>query len=207
MALGLAPVTAPAQSSAAVKGAAASQTTPPQRAKALIDWVAAAARHRRSQTAQTVQALLARLPKPELNKPRLPILLPRDGGPISTLKARMVAFGDAYSLNLPQANGTQVTISGTSSFETVKAGVLSRAKLFRTIENMSEPVSIQQTEDGWTATFTRFNVSYTVDVNCDSPDSADCKTDAFLRKAVAAVQEVYLGEAALAEARAAGARP
>ncbi|MDC7675604.1 hypothetical protein [Asticcacaulis machinosus] len=183
----------------------APQTAPtPQRPR--IDWQAAAARHQRGIVAKTTAVITARLPRPELDKTRLPILLPRSGGALKTAQARLISFGDAYSMNLPQGDGVQITLSGNAAAEVAPKGAISRLeKRAARIQGVAEPVQIDRTEDGWTATFTRFNVTYTADLTCDDSEAAACKTDSYLRTVVADLTDVVLGAAALAEARAAGA--
>ena len=66
-------------------------------------------------TARRSSNLAARLPRQALDKTRLPVLLPREGV-IDTAKAKMVSFGDAYALNMPQNKGIQVTMYGNRSF-------------------------------------------------------------------------------------------
>ncbi|WP_189488127.1 hypothetical protein [Asticcacaulis endophyticus] len=182
------------------------QTPAPVTQRPRIDWQAAAARHQRGIVAKTTAAIVSRLPRPELDKTRLPILLPRSGGALKTAQAKLISFGDAYSMNLPQGDGVQITLSGNAAAMPVPSGAISRLeKRAARIQGVLEPVQIDRTEDGWTASFTRFNVTYTADLTCDDSEAAACKTDGYLRTVVADLTDVVMGNAAIAAARAAGA--
>jgi hypothetical protein len=142
---------------------------------------------------------VSRLPKATIDRTRLPVILPREGSGIDTAKAKMVSFGDAYALNLPQAKGLQITMYGNRSFVQTDKGAIS-ARPVQKLAGVAEDIRISQMEDGWTATFTRYGVVYSLDVSCDDINSADCKTDAFIRKAIAQFDDVTVGADAQAEA-------
>ena len=167
-------------------------------APAKVQWSSAMARSSQMKTARRPSNLAARLPRQQLDKTRLPVLLPREGV-IDTAKARMVSFGDAYALNMPQNKGIQVTMYGNRSFVAGDKGAVS-ARPVQKLAGVAEDIRISQMEDGWTATFTRYGVVYSLDVTCDDIKAPDCVTDAYIRKAIAEFDDVTLGAQAQAEA-------
>lgn len=192
-------------SSAATKPAtnvAVRPTTPVLLRKPLppgkVQWSNAIAQSNRMKSLRQ-SPVIARVPKATLDRTRLPVILPRTGGTIDTAQAKMVSFGDAYALNLPQAKGVQITMYGNRAFVPTDKGAIS-ARPVQKLAGVAEDIRITQMEDGWTATFTRYGVVYSLDVSCDDINSADCKTDAFIRKAVAQFDDVTVGADAQAEA-------
>jgi hypothetical protein len=167
-------------------------------APAKVQWSQATSRSNQMKTARRSSSLAARLPRQTIDKTRLPVLLPREGV-IDTAKARMVSFGDAYALNMPQNKGIQVTMYGNRSFVAGDKGAVS-ARPVQKLAGVAEDIRITQMEDGWTATFTRYGVVYSLDVTCDDVKSPDCVTDAYIRKAIAEFDDVALGAQAQAEA-------
>ncbi|MDC7684269.1 hypothetical protein PQU92_13340 [Asticcacaulis sp. BYS171W] len=186
-------------------------------APARVDWSAAVMQSRaapistlnlkaaRDPKAPTIQPLAARLPRQELDKTRLPMLMPKTGGLIKIDKAKVVSFGDAYSLNLPQDKGMQLTLMGNRSMIKADRGMIS-AKARAKVNGVAETVRITKLEDGWTASFRRYGVLYTVDLLCEDLQSAACATDGYLRAAIADISEVTLGAEAMKEAQAAGVK-
>lgn len=167
-------------------------------APAKVQWSSAKNRANQMKSARRPNSLAARLPKQTLDKTRLPVLLPREGV-IATDKARMVSFGDAYALNMPQAKGMQVTMYGNRTFVAGNKGAVS-ARPVQKLAGVVEDVRITQMEDGWTATFTRYGVVYSLDVTCDDIKAPDCVTDGYIRQAIAQFDDVTLGAQAEAEA-------
>ncbi|ESQ91696.1 hypothetical protein ABAC460_04985 [Asticcacaulis sp. AC460] len=175
-------------------------------APAKVDWQAAMKQNERMETRQqTTKAvrpgLKARLSRPDLDKTRLPVILPREGGVVDTAKAKMVSFGDAYAINMPQPNrnGVQVTVYGNRTFVPGDSGAVSK-RPFARLAGVAEDIRIGQMEDGWTATFTRYGVVYSIDVSCDSINTPDCKTDAYIRDVIAQMDDVTMGSEAQKEA-------
>lgn len=175
-------------------------------APAKVDWSAAMKQNERMETQQrTTKAvrpgLKARLSRPDLDKTRLPVILPREGGVVDTAKAKMVSFGDAYAINMPQPNrnGVQVTVYGNRTFVPSDSGAVSK-RPFARLAGVAEDIRIGQMEDGWTATFTRYGVVYSIDVSCDSINTPDCKTDAYIRDVIAQMDDVTMGSEAQKEA-------
>ncbi|MBP2158551.1 MULTISPECIES: hypothetical protein [Asticcacaulis] len=167
-------------------------------APAKVQWSQAMSRSNQMKTARRSNNLAARLPRQQLDKTRLPVILPREGV-IDTARAKMVSFGDAYALNMPQNKGIQVTMYGNRTFVAGDKGAVS-ARPVQKLAGVTEDIRISQMEDGWTATFTRFGVVYSLDVTCDDVKAADCVTDAYIRKAIAEFDDVTLGAQAQAEA-------
>ncbi|EGF90295.1 hypothetical protein ABI_33120 [Asticcacaulis biprosthecium C19] len=175
-------------------------------APAKVDWSAAMKQNERMETQQKTArtarpSLKARLSRPDLDKTRLPVILPREGGVVDTAKAKMVSFGDAYAINMPQPdrNGVQVTVYGNRTFVASDSGTVSK-RPFARLAGVAEDVRIGQMEDGWTATFTRYGVVYSIDVSCDSINTPDCKTDDYIRNVIAQMDDVTMGSEAQKEA-------
>ncbi|ESQ76353.1 hypothetical protein [Asticcacaulis sp. AC402] len=169
---------------------------------AKVNWQAAMDQDgRMKKQARVSGGLKARLPSPELNKTRLPVILPREGGVVDTAKAKMVTFGDAYAINMPQPqrDGVQVTVYGNRSFVASDSGSVSK-RPFARLAGVAEDVRIGQMEDGWTGTFTRYGVVYSIDVSCDSVNTPDCKTDSYIRNVIAQMDDVAMGTEAQKEA-------
>ena len=166
---------------------------------ARVQWQAALDQANQQKTLRKTDSVAARLPRAELDRTRLPVILPR-AGVIDTAKAKLVSFGDAYALNLPQAKGVQITMYGNRSFVPAEAGAVSKKPVARLL-NVVEDVRISQMEDGWTGTFTRYGVVYSLDVSCDDINSPDCQSDAYIRNAIAQFDDVTLGAEAQAEAK------
>lgn len=164
-----------------------------------VQWTAATEQMSRAKSfRKSGPTVVSRLAKPELDKTRLPVILPREGV-IDATKAKLVSFGDAYALNMPQAKGVQITMYGNRSFVPAEAGAVSKKPVAR-LANVAEDIRISQMEDGWTATFTRYGVVYSLDVSCDDINSPDCQSDAYIRNAIAQFDDVALGDQAQAEA-------
>ena len=168
---------------------------------AKVQWQGAVDQSNKMRTMRKTGGFATRLPRPELDKTRLPVILPRDGGMVDTAQAKLVSFGDAYALNMPQKNGMQITSYGNRSFVPADGGAVSKRPVARLL-SVAEDVRISRMEDGWTATFTRYGVVYSVDVSCDDINAPDCQTDSFIRQAVAQFDDVTMGSQAQAEANA-----
>jgi len=168
---------------------------------AKVQWAGAMQQSNKMRGLRKVGGFATRLPRPELDATRLPVILPRDGGMIDTTKAKLVTFGDAYALNMPQNNGMQITSYGNRSFVPAEGGAVSKRPVQRLL-SVAEDIRISQMEDGWTATFTRYGVVYSIDVSCDDINAPDCQNDTFIRQAVAQFDDVTMGSQAQAEANA-----
>lgn len=171
-------------------------------APAKVDWQAAMNRDDQMQKQARVSSdIKSRLPRQQLDKTRLPVILPRAGGVVDTAKAKMMSFGDAYALNMPQPQkpGVQVTVYGNRTFIPSDSGAVSK-RPFARLAGVAEDIRIGQMEDGWTATFTRFGVVYSIDVTCDSMSDPDCATDAYIRNVITQMDDVTMGAEAQQEA-------
>ncbi len=170
-----------------------------------VQWSPAVSLSDRIQSVAKPGSLITRLPRPQLDAIRLPVILPRSTGPIRSAAVKLISFGDAYSMNLPQDEdplhkGTQITVYGTRTFVPADQGALSVRPITR-VTGMAEDVRITQMEDGWTASFTRFGVVYSIDVTCDQIKSSDCQNDGYIRKAIADFADVAVGAQARSEAK------
>ena len=188
---------------AAVTGATALQgkaqtgdgTMPP----ATIDWnhvpynPAVAAK-----STQGVRGMVAA--RDDVDRTMLPILLPDASTGVDRSALNFSSEGDVYDINLPQATpGLRVLLSGNRVYVPVEPGTLKGIKYDRVVMG-GQVVNalIQRTEDGWLASFMRFNVSYTVEVICDeAPAEGYCADDAYIRKVTSGMTEVVLGAAGL----------
>ncbi len=157
---------------------------------------------------ETLRAAPALAPK-ALDATRLPVLLPSD--PVQKAKAKMVTFGEAYSISVPPKDGLSIAYSGTTSFAPLPKDKSDQLKAERNrpsaksfaASGLPDDLKITRTEDGWTASFTRFGVLYSVDILCEDLQAPNCKDDKAIRKAVEELRDVVLGQAARAEAEAA----
>jgi len=165
-----------------------------------VQWTAAIQQQARNAQTRRPDSLALKLPKAQLDQLRLPVVLPR-AGLIDTAKAKLLSFGDAYALNMPQAKGTQLTMYGNRAFVQADKGAISSRPAIK-LAGVPEDIRITRIEDGWTATFTRYGVVYSLDLSCDDTASPDCKDDSFLRKAIAEFTDVSVGAQAQNEARA-----
>jgi hypothetical protein len=165
-----------------------------------VQWQNAMTVRDRTKSARKVNPLASRLSKKELDRTRLPVLMPRDGGVIDTAKAQLMSFGDAYVMDLPQSKGAHFAMFGNRTFVKGDKGAIT-ARPFAQVQGMVENVQISRMEDGWTATFTRYGVVYSVDMMCDDINGAECATDALIRKAIADCSDVTMGAEAESEAQ------
>lgn len=172
-------------------------------APARVQWSQAMQQAGKMKTQRQTQGLAATLDRKALDRTRLPVILPRAGGMIQTARSRMMSFGDAYALNMPQDKGVQLTMYGNRTFVPTDSGAISQLPMQR-LAGMAEDIRISQMEDGWTATFTRYGVVYSLDVSCDDINSPDCQSDAYIRNAIAQFDDVAMGADAEAEAKSEG---
>lgn len=168
---------------------------------AKVQWANAVNQSNKMRSSRKIAGFATRLPRQALDQTRLPVILPRDGGMVDTSQAKLISFGDAYALNMPQKNGMQITSYGNRSFVPADGGAVSKRPVARLL-SVAEDIRISQMEDGWTATFTRFGVVYSIDVSCDDINAPSCQNDAFIRQAVAQFDDVTMGSEAQAEANA-----
>ncbi len=121
-----------------------------------------------------------------VNQTRLPILLPAD--PAIVASGRLYSFGDYYTLSA-EAPGAGLSFSGNAAPFPVDA-TLSLSP------EGPQNLTIIRTVEGRVASYTRFNVLYTVEVTCDQPKDDRCVSDTYIRGLVAQTTSVVLGKAA-----------
>jgi hypothetical protein len=150
-----------------------------------VDWQAAVLGARRS---QGNTEFLGKLDRGEIDETRVPILLPADGGVVAT--ARLYSFSDYYTISadLP---GLGVSLTGTTS----TVALPTRSPLTVQTQN-DELLTVQRTVDGQLASFVRFGVLYTVEIRCDDPKDARCRSETLVRDLTGATNRVVLGRAA-----------
>ncbi len=170
-----------------------------------VQWQAALQTQARNIQSRRPDSLALKLPKAQLDQIRLPVVLPR-AGLLDTAKAKLLSFGDAYALNMPQPKGKQLTMYGNRTFVQADKGAISSRPVIK-LAGVPEDIRMSQTEDGWTATFTRYGVVYTLDLSCDDTASPDCASDSYLRKAIAEFTDVSVGAQAQNEAQNPKATP
>lgn len=123
-----------------------------------------------------------------VDKTRLPILLPADADLMGG--ARIYSFGDYYSITA-NLTGARVSLTGTAETTPLPAG----SKLNLPAVG-PEQLVVQRTVDGQLASFVRYGVLYTVELRCDAPSDARCRTESFVRGLVAKSTVVVMGKAA-----------
>ncbi len=177
-----APTPLPPASQAARAPLRGSQGPPPSG----IDWGLALAGQRRSAEVgpRAVEGLSLNLAA--VNRTAVPILLLR-GALIDG--ARIYSFGDYYSITADMP-GARISLTGTTTTATLPASTR------LTTSPGAEQLVVQRTVDGQLASFVRYGVLYTVELRCDAPDDARCKTDAVVRDLMARDTIVVFGKAA-----------
>ncbi|WP_421930672.1 hypothetical protein [Phenylobacterium sp.] len=123
-----------------------------------------------------------------VDKTKLPILLPADADLMGG--ARIYSFGDYYSITA-NLTGARVSLTGTAETTPLPAG----SKLNLPAVG-PEQLVVQRTVDGQLASFVRYGVLYTVELRCDAPSDARCRTEGFVRGLVAKSTVVVMGKAA-----------
>ncbi|MFP3945256.1 MAG: hypothetical protein ACLFWF_15270 [Alphaproteobacteria bacterium] len=110
--------------------------------------------------------VVATVTKEELRKARLPVLLPDDGRMVERM--RLFAERDRYVAALREEDYT-VQITGTR----ISQGTLKSEGAADRMRQMSdaEGYVYQRTEYGCELSFTRYNVSYNISVECREPES------------------------------------
>ncbi len=138
----------------------------------------------------------------DLDRTTLPVLLPDSTTGVDLGGLILTSEGDVYDINLPQATpGLRVLLSGSRVFVAVEPGTLSQKKFDRVVIGGEViPAIYERTEDGWLASFSRFGMSYTVEIVCDlGPAETFCNDDTYVRKVTSGMTQVVLGKAALAD--------
>ncbi|MDO8380252.1 hypothetical protein [Phenylobacterium sp.] len=151
-----------------------------------IDWRGAVGGLR--QSGNTGPGLGRGLDPAAVDKTKLPILLPADADLMGG--ARLYSFGDYYSITA-NLSGARVSLTGAAETTPLPAG----SKLNLPAVG-PEQLVVQRTVDGQLASFVRYGVLYTVELRCDAPSDARCRTEGFVRGLVAKSTVVVMGKAA-----------
>ena len=141
--------------------------------------------------------LATRIDKTVLDRTTVPVIMPVATSKIDATKAKLMSYGDSYALNMPQPKDMSVTIYGNRSFVKSDKGTVTDLT-FKRVDRMAESVQISRLEDGWTASFTRYGVVYSVDLFCDV--TSQCTDETQIRNIVADCSDVNMGNAAMMEA-------
>ncbi len=140
----------------------------------------------------------------------IPILLPGNGSPVTLDGMVYYSFEGGYDINLPQnVPGLKVMLSGNDTYVAAEGAIPpvkgDRVKLDN---GQVEPVIIQQSEDGWLASFTRYGVSYTAEMTCETQAAQSyCANDSYIRSVTASLTTVVVGERLQAQLGAAQQQP
>lgn len=164
-------------------------TTPPPQGPGAgggVDWKSAVGDLRRANAAGAGDQLAGGLDKAEIDKTRLPILLPLDPGLMA--KARLYSFGDFYTISA-DLTGAGLSFSGNA------APIPVGTKLNVKGEGPANLV-VQRTVEGQIASFTRYGALYTVEITCVDLKDTRCRDQAFIRQMVGKMNGVVLGKAA-----------
>ena len=157
----------------------------PVRPRPTVDWAAAVGGLR--QSGNQAPRAAASLDPAAVDRTRMPILLPDDLG--LTGGARIYSFGDQYTVSADIPGGG---VSLTGTITTVPLPATARL----TMPDVAEQLVVQRTVDGQLASFVRYGVLYTVEVRCDSPKDARCRSETYVRQLLAKTTVVVMGKAA-----------
>lgn len=127
----------------------------------------------------------------------IPVLMPSPGGPVSAGQLIFYSFPDGYDINMPQGvPGLKVLLSGNRVYVQAEPGTLSRTKYDRVVIDGTgavQSVIFSDTEDGWLASFSRYGISYTAEVTCETAEAEPyCADPAYIRKVAASLNTVIL---------------
>jgi hypothetical protein len=151
-----------------------------------VDWKSAVLAQRRSNAAGAGEKMAANLDQSEVDKTALPILLPTDPGLVAS--GRLYSFGDFYTLSA-ELPGASISFSGNAAPIKVDTALSVNAE-------GGENLIITRTIEGRIASFTRYGVLYSVEINCDDLKDDRCVSDTFIRQMVAKTTAVVMGKAA-----------
>ncbi|ESQ91703.1 hypothetical protein ABAC460_05025 [Asticcacaulis sp. AC460] len=169
---------------------------PPTLPPAAIDWKTLSRVYNPGIAAKTRATRSLRARTDQVDATTLPILLPDASTGVSRDSLAFTSLGDVYDINLPQpVKGLSVLLSGTRVFVAASPGMVKGVK-FDQVDMGGQQVEVlfSQTEDGWTASFSRFGMAYTIDVICDEePATGYCQDSSYIRKIAAGMTEVVLG--------------
>lgn len=181
---------------------ASPRTLPP----AAIDWKTLSRVYNPGVAAKSRATRGLRARNDQVDNTTLPILLPDASTGVSRDGLAFTSLGDVYDINLPQpVKGLTVLLSGTRVFVASQPGMFRGVK-FDQVNMGGQPVEVlfSETEDGWTASFSRFGMAYGIEVICDEADAMNyCKDSTYIRKIASGMTEIVLGAQAEREFTAA----
>lgn len=159
-----------------------------------IDYAAALQEHRRTAAFGVTDDVIGSLSRAELDREDLPVLVPAD--PTLMKTARIYSMGGHYTISadLPTAS-------------IVLAGYAVPVELPFVIDLKPlgpENLTVVATSHEAVATFTRYGVLYTAEIDCDLATDKRCTDEDFIRLLATRTTYVVLGEAALTAAARAG---
>ena len=170
------------------------QALPP----AAIDWNAVARDYRNS-TANAVKAVPSfRRHAKQLDAVQIPVLLPHAGPNMNTTDMVFIPGVHTYTVSLPDptAPGVHIAVSGDSVYVQVAPGtIVTNAVANVPINGQAQKIIVTPTESGQLATFTRYGIVYTVEVDCDTPDTAAkfCDGNGYIQQVIGGMTDVVLG--------------
>ena len=172
----------------------AHRVLPPAR----VDWTAVAADYKRGAAAELRRSKGFLASEQSLDALPLPVLLPHPNGQVTTGALVFMSYGDGYDINIaqPQAPGVTILLGGSRIFVDAGDQPLNLPKSDRiSINGKPQTVFVSQTETGQTASFSRYGMVYTIDVDCDGPamGSAYCENPAYIRSVAADMSDIVLG--------------
>ena len=167
-------------------------------APAAIDWNAVARDYRNS-ISGTVKAIPSfRRHADQLDAVQIPIIVPHAGPNMKTADMVFIPGVHTYTVSLPQPGtpGVHVAVSGDSVYVQVAPGtIVTNAVANVPINGQPQKIVVTPTESGQLATFTRYGIVYTVEVDCDTPDTAAqyCDNTGYVEQVVSTMTDVTLG--------------
>lgn len=121
----------------------------------------------------------------EVNKARVPLLVPEGERIASTLK--VYAQGDSYSATAEAADGVSLRMSGAKKKLVLGDARAARTKFSamraerRTLASVDSPYLITRSDSATDLSFAKFGAGYVLSLMCDDPDAdARCLEDDFI---------------------------
>lgn len=167
-------------------------------APAAIDWNAVARDYRNSISSSVKAVPSFRRHADQLDAVQIPILVPHAGPNMKTNDMVFIPGIHTYTVSLPQpsAPGVHIAVSGDSVYVQVAPGtIVTNAVANVAINGQAQKIVVEPTESGQLATFTRYGIVYTVEVDCDTPDTAAkyCDSNGYIQQVVGTMTDVTLG--------------
>lgn len=167
-------------------------------APAAIDWNAVARDYRNSVSNNVKAVPSFRRHADQLDAVQIPIIVPHAGPAMKTSDMVFIPGVHTYTVSLPQpqAEGVHIAISGDSVYVQVAPGtIVTNAVANVMINGQPQKIVVAPTESGQLATFTRYGIVYTVEVDCDTPDTAAkyCDGNGYIQQVIGTMTDVTLG--------------